>query len=227
MDVNYTKGFPNSLAWPLRYCPQLKSHPATFTRGATYTRDFTVGRFLTSMIKIIYMQMFPFKTKKNQKKQHIKGYDRVHKSWFLYGPSMKWNDIDDIIQWEQNSEYRANSRLAPSQWEMLLQSNGICHWLGTNLESALDYIQLTMEDTWVRVLKSDLYSHKNTENIHNILMASRKAAVRPVHQHWSYHSLVLSHRYNNNIRVNEYWPFMWWIPLKTEIFFNILYHPLT
>ena len=33
--------------------------------------------------------------------------------------------------------HRADSRFAPSQWEMSLQSNAISHWLGTNLESAL------------------------------------------------------------------------------------------
>ena len=34
-------------------------------------------------------------------------------------------------------ELRADSRLAPSQWETLLQSNAVSHWLGANLESAL------------------------------------------------------------------------------------------
>ena len=33
--------------------------------------------------------------------------------------------------------YRTDSWLEPSQWEMPLQSNGISHWLGANLESAL------------------------------------------------------------------------------------------
>ena len=33
---------------------------------------------------------------------------------------------------------RADSRLAPSQWETSLQSNAVSHWLGANLESALD-----------------------------------------------------------------------------------------
>ena len=37
--------------------------------------------------------------------------------------------------------YRADFRLAPSQWEMLLQSYSVSHWLGTNLESALCYIE--------------------------------------------------------------------------------------
>ena len=32
---------------------------------------------------------------------------------------------------------RVHSRFAPSQWEMSLQSNTVCHWLGANLESAL------------------------------------------------------------------------------------------
>ena len=32
---------------------------------------------------------------------------------------------------------RVDSRFAPSQWETLLQSNAVSHWLGANLESAL------------------------------------------------------------------------------------------
>ena len=35
--------------------------------------------------------------------------------------------------------YRADSRLSASQEETLLQSNGVSHWLGANLESALWY----------------------------------------------------------------------------------------
>ena len=35
-----------------------------------------------------------------------------------------------------NIHNRANSRLAPSQWEMSLQSNAISRWLGANLKSA-------------------------------------------------------------------------------------------
>ena len=40
-----------------------------------------------------------------------------------------------------NWEYygRADSRLAPSQWETLLQSNNVSHWLGRNLETALSW----------------------------------------------------------------------------------------
>ena len=34
---------------------------------------------------------------------------------------------------------RADSRLVPSPWETLLQSNAFSHWLGANLDSALLY----------------------------------------------------------------------------------------
>ena len=33
--------------------------------------------------------------------------------------------------------YKADSRFAPSQWETLLQSNAVSHWLCANLDSAL------------------------------------------------------------------------------------------
>ena len=36
--------------------------------------------------------------------------------------------------------YKADSRLAPSQWETSLQSNAVSHWLGANLESVLIYL---------------------------------------------------------------------------------------
>ena len=37
---------------------------------------------------------------------------------------------------------RADSTIVPSQWETSLQSNAVCHWLGTNLESALRYTEV-------------------------------------------------------------------------------------
>ena len=46
----------------------------------------------------------------------------------------------DVITWKCFQHYcpvRADSRLAPSQWETSLQSNAVSHWLGANLESAL------------------------------------------------------------------------------------------
>ena len=47
--------------------------------------------------------------------------------------------------------HRADSRLAPSQWEKALQSNTLSHWLGANLESALwqKNTCLTHSDVWI------------------------------------------------------------------------------
>ena len=42
---------------------------------------------------------------------------------------------------------RADSRLAPSQWETSLHSNAVSHWLGANLESAL---LLMVSQLWLR-----------------------------------------------------------------------------
>ena len=52
-----------------------------------------------------------------------------------------WNSIVDE-SWDYSSVFnkvwnRADSRLAPSQWETLLQGNAVSHWLVANLESAL------------------------------------------------------------------------------------------
>ena len=52
------------------------------------------------------------------------------------------------------SFYRADSRLAPSQWETLLQSNAVSHWLCANLESALF---LTMSLTTHNEIQSCIY----------------------------------------------------------------------
>ena len=41
--------------------------------------------------------------------------------------------------------HRADSRLALSQWETLLQSNAVSHWLGTKLEAALAHIMAADE----------------------------------------------------------------------------------
>ena len=43
---------------------------------------------------------------------------------------------------------RADSRFAPSQWEMSLQSNAISHWLGASLESALYTDMKPLNSLW-------------------------------------------------------------------------------
>ena len=74
--------------------------------------------------------------------------------WCVYmrqSASMSKAEIRGVIQqqWPKvsstNMDYlnqywisRADSRFAPSQRERLLQSNAVSHWLGANLESALN-----------------------------------------------------------------------------------------
>ena len=54
---------------------------------------------------------------------------------------------------------RADSGLAPSQWETSLQSNGVSHWLGANLESALECIDIDFgssshsNDSWLGIIE--------------------------------------------------------------------------
>ena len=63
----------------------------------------------------------------------------------LMGPYFILSEISEdcrfscALMWDRSyqSEHRADSRLASSQWETALQSNAVSHWLGANLESAL------------------------------------------------------------------------------------------
>ena len=48
-----------------------------------------------------------------------------------------------------SATYSGDSRFAPNQWEKALLCNGVSHWLGTNLESALYLAN-------IRHLKGDL-----------------------------------------------------------------------
>ena len=54
--------------------------------------------------------------------------------------------LSEHLHWRQllcssrTGSIRADSRLAPSQWDTSLQSNAISHWLGANLESALSIL---------------------------------------------------------------------------------------
>ena len=49
-----------------------------------------------------------------------------------------------LIGWH----FRADSRLAPSQWETSLQSNAVSHWLGANLETALHFTHMIGISPW-------------------------------------------------------------------------------
>ena len=48
------------------------------------------------------------------------------------------------------THFRADSRFAPSQWEMALLCNGVSHWLGASLESALHlWHELATEHSYI------------------------------------------------------------------------------
>ena len=76
----------------------------------------------------------PFRKNFNEtcfKIQYI-SYRKMHvKSCMQNGRHVVWARCANEI-W-----YRADSRFAPSQWETALLCNGVSHWLGTSLESAL------------------------------------------------------------------------------------------
>ena len=62
--------------------------------------------------------------------------------------------------------FRADYRLAPSQWEAALQSNAVSHWLGANLESALcNSTSVVMEGTAtsVKVRNGSVLGHRWTQ----------------------------------------------------------------
>ena len=60
-------------------------------------------------------------------------------------------------------EYRADSRFAPIQWEMALLCNNVSHWLGANLESALEYnIGDRIQLLWQMEYKSTLVHYDSS-----------------------------------------------------------------
>ena len=62
--------------------------------------------------------------------------------WKLNWSSISISNREIQLCYRSYIHTRVDSRLAPSQWETLLQSNGISLWLGTNLESALHTVYL-------------------------------------------------------------------------------------
>ena len=61
------------------------------------------------------------------------------------GVVCKMSTISFTPQWVNEEHWaalhiRADFRLATSQWETTLQSNAVSHWLGANLESALQIV---------------------------------------------------------------------------------------
>ena len=88
----------------------------------------------------VMRNMFPFDDIMYTNGQHW--ISRWLGSW-LAGCS--WLNLGQFVIIRSCSCYsiyiRADSRFAPSQWEMLLLCNDVSHWLGTSLESTLYMIQ--------------------------------------------------------------------------------------
>ena len=81
-------------------------------------------------------------------------------SWANIGPTSGqqnrfWTNVGPtfIVVWAEIT--RADSRYAPSQWETLLQSNAVSHWLCANLESALNICMVKSWGPMVSVSNSD------------------------------------------------------------------------
>ena len=72
-------------------------------------------------------------------------------SWQLFMSAVTFWPMHQPI-WKS----RADSRFAPSQWEMALLCNDVSHWLGASLESAL-------EDCWHHWLTTKNTPANNTE----------------------------------------------------------------
>ena len=64
-------------------------------------------------------------------------YCTYHCNQLIHGVSD--NSICQSYSQLYKSYFRADFRLAPSQWGTSLQSNAVSHWLGANLESALAF----------------------------------------------------------------------------------------
>ena len=62
--------------------------------------------------------------------------------WRLVSICVMWGWMRPFMPFESiiahRWNFRADSRLAPSQWDTSLQSNAVFRWLGTNLESVLN-----------------------------------------------------------------------------------------
>ena len=75
------------------------------------------------------------------------GHDSVHRQTDGQTDKVKSIEAEGIIT-QMICYIRADSMLAPSQWETPLESNDISHWLGANLESALLYNHVVLKADW-------------------------------------------------------------------------------
>ena len=97
-----------------------------------------------SIITSKHVRKVNFQFKKKRGASIVCFCQNVHRSDSALVPN-KITDNWNII--------RSDSRLAPSQWEMVLLCNDVSHWLGANLESAL--IMLRKQQVNIQEMSSD------------------------------------------------------------------------
>ena len=80
------------------------------------------------------------------------------------GPKPQW--VKELVSSDPHYQRNnmADSRLAPSQWETSLQSNVISHWLGANLESALNNISSDSQHQRNNVSSDSQHQRKNVSS---------------------------------------------------------------
>ena len=100
------------------------------------------------------------------------------------------------------NKHRADSRLAPSQWETSLQSNAVSHWLGANLESALKHIPSHIS-IWYKQVNENMMTylwHQVLELRHSLdevcsdSVGGRVQCLRGQVHHKGFHSHTCNHK---------------------------------
>ena len=91
-----------------------------------------------------------------------------------------------LLCYHYNIILRADSRFAPSQWEMALLCNDVSHWLGANLESTLILVEKTLTESELK------YKNVFQENITNKMIANRDLWWINNPSNWNHLTLVIS-----------------------------------
>ena len=165
MSVRYGLSFVTSIC--CLYSPSLTAIQSTLSchTGQFYndTPDLEVSRvYLVDALKVTYFNQ--------QSSKSLLLYQRDLKSWDIISntvttPKIQTSavcqtHIDQSTQPPIHWNTRTDSRFPPSQWEAALLCNGVSHWLGTSLESALN----TSQHKLVKNHSNDLSFHSHIWN---------------------------------------------------------------
>ena len=92
--------------------------------------------------------------------------------WSLEGVGKFFNSLwlSDTI-WQQRS--RVDSKFAPSQWETALLCNDVSHWMGANLESALEI--------WVNIGSGNVLLPEGTKPLPEPMLTDHQWSSSDIH----------------------------------------------